>query len=361
MRKKIFKINQILRRYGTVLASFLIFALPASTNYKLYDYGMGGGGMGGSTSPSYAIDGIFGEVNTTSLVGSSYNVGPGMVYTQQAHVPSSPTFTNPSNYYNKLQFVLDTGGNPSDAKFAIAISTDNFVTTNYVQNDNTIGSALGIEDYQTYAAWGGASGALVTGLTASTTYKMKVKAMAGMFTETGYGPIATASTVGPSLSFDIDVSATDSDSDAPYSVNLGSVSTSSVTTSSVKVWVDFDSNAENGSRVYIAGQNAGLLSASTGASIASATADLSVASSGFGIQNSTVTQGSGGPLSVVSPYNGSGENVGIVDTTLRELLSSSNPLTAGRASFVLKAKATSVTLAASDYTETYTIVASAAF
>jgi hypothetical protein len=50
-----------------------------------------------------------------------------------------------------------------------------------------------------------------------------------------------------------------------------------------------------------------------------------------------------------------------VDTQFRQLLSSSGPITDGRASFLLKIKTDNVTPAASDYVDIYTLVAAAAF
>lgn len=352
-----------MKKVFAVHMSLFMLALPASTNYKLNDYGFGSGGVGNATSggSNYSLNGITGEMSAGNLDGTAYDLGPGLVFTNQADVPGAPTFTNPSNYYNKLKIVLDTGGNPSDAKFAIAISTDDFSTTYYVQSDNTVGATLGAEDYQTYTAWGGASGVLIIGLSANTTYKVKVKAMQGKFTETGYSAIASATTVSPILSFDIDVSSSDSDTDPPFVVSFGNLPAGTVTTSTEKVWVDFSTNGESGGRVYVYDVNGGLTSARAAATITSATGDLSALSSGYGAQGSSATQGVGGPFSIVSPYNVSSNNVGIIDTSIREVFSTSNPITSGRASFLLKAKSSAVTPAAGDYTDTLTVIASASF
>ena len=180
-----------------------LLVLPSSTNYKLRDYGFGAGSQGMPSSTNYEMQGVVGEVGGNELSGTNYNLGPGFIFTQQANVPDLPTFENTANYYNKLVFTVDPSDNPSDSKFAIAISDDDFVTTNYIQDDNTVGSSLGIEDYQTYANWGGAGGEFVIGLASDTTYKIKVKALSGAFTETGFGPIAQATTVSPNISFAI--------------------------------------------------------------------------------------------------------------------------------------------------------------
>lgn len=340
----------------------LIFVLPASTNYQLKDYGYGGGGLGNGSSSTYSIEGIFGEQNTSTLDGTTYDLGPGLEYTNQANVPPAPTFTNPNNYYNKLKLVIAPGGNPSDTTFAIAISTDNFSSdTRYVQSDTTVGATLGLEDYQTYSTWGGASGFNIIGLTANTTYTVKVKAWQGKFTETGYGPTASAATVSPQLTFDIDVSSTDSDTDPPFTTNFGDLIAGAVTDSPQKIWVDFTTNGESGGRVYITASNAGLSSTRASYTINAVTGNLTSLSEGFGAQGSTASQTSGSTFAIASAYDLASNNVATTDTTIREIFTTSGPVTGGRGSFLLKAKSSAVTPAASDYTETLTVIASASF
>jgi hypothetical protein len=339
---------------------FIFLALPASTTYELKDFGFGSGG-GSSTSTTYGMTAITGEQSGGKLTSTTYDLGSGMVFTNQANVPSAPSFTNPANYYNKLLVTLVAGENPSDAVYAIAISSDNFVTTQYVQSDSTVGATLGIEDYQTYTAWGGASGTLIIGLTANTTYKVKVKAMQGSKTETDYGPVATQATVGPKLSFDIDVSATDTETAAPFTTNLGNLSPGVVTNSPQRVWVDFDTNAENGGRVYIKGSNNGLASTRAGYTIGAVSGNLAALQEGFGVQGVSATQSAGGPFTLVPAYNLTSDNVAVSDTTIREIFTASTPVASGRGSFQLKAKATAVTPAASDYQEVLTVITSASF
>ena len=350
----------VLKKNSILLSTFLmLFVLPASTTYELHDAGFGSGGVGVAESGTYGMTGISGEISVQKGIGTLYNLGPGLQYTRQSNVPSAPTFSNPSNHYNKLKFVLDTGGNPTDTLFVIAISTDDFATTSYVQANGTIGASA---VYQTYADWGGASGEFVTGLAPSTTYKIKVAAVQTKYTETEYSATSTASTTAPSLSFDIDVSASDSETSAPYTVAFGTLATGSVTTATDKVWLDLASNAEGGGFVYVYGAGTGLTSIAAGHTIPSVTANLAVTSEGYGMRVDYVTQSAGGPLVAVSPYDGSAENVGVIDTTSRTVLSSSSaPITAGRGSFLLKASTDTMTPAASDYTETLTVVASATF
>jgi hypothetical protein len=346
-----------------VLVPTVVFAdYPASSKYQLHGYGFGSGGGGDSASTKYRINAISGENGSNELSGNAFKLGAGLNFAQQADVPSAPTLQNADNNYNKLHFVVNPHQNASDAIFALAVSTDDFVSdTRYVQNDNTIGLALGAEDYQTYAAWGGASGADLVGLDASTTYYLKAKAMHGDFTETCWGPTANAATVAPSISFDIDVSSSDEETDPPFTVGFGSLVPNSVNNSTSKVWIDLTTNAAGGGRVYVAGSNVGLASAHSSYVIPALTGDLSTSAEGYGAQTVSLAQGSGGPISAVSPYNGADANVGRIDTTIREIFSTANPINAGRASFRLMAKSTQVTPAATDYTDTLTLIASASF
>ncbi|MBI5621080.1 hypothetical protein HY949_04820 [Candidatus Gottesmanbacteria bacterium] len=338
------------------------WAGPVSTNYQLKQYGFGSGGSQNSTSTNYATHTTTGETETGKLASTNFKIGAGLSFTLQAEGPPAPTFTNPASYYNKLKLVVNKGGNASDATYAVAISTDNFVSdTKYVQSDMTVGAGLGLEDWMTYTAWGGTTGVNIIGLAQNTTYYVKSVAKKGKYTQTGYGPTASATTVNPSLTFDIDVSATDTDTEPPFGIQFSDLLAGSVIDSPKKVWVDLATNGESGGKVYIYGQNAGLSSATTSYTIPSATGDLTSASEGFGAQGASATQTTGGPLTMSAPYNGTSNTVGITDTAIRDIFSSTNPITGGRGSFALKAKSSSVTPASDDYSETLTVIASASF
>lgn len=352
--------NSVKRNNVLLSFMFLFFVLPASTTYELHDAGFGAGGIGVAESGTYGMTGISGEISGEKGIGTLYNLGPGLQYTRQSNVPAAPNFSNDSNWYNKLKFILDDGDNPTDTLFALAISSDNFVTTNFVQSTGVVGASA---VYQTYADWGGVGGEFVTGLAPSTEYKLKVKAVQTKYTETEYSAPATASTAAPSLSFDIDVSASDAETAAPYTVSFGNLAIGSVTTAPNKVWFDLASNAEGGSFVYVYGSGTGLYSVAANHTIPSlTTANLAAETEGYGMRVESVGQSLGGPLAAVAPFAGTLENVGGITTATQTILnSSSNPITAGRASFLLKAITSTNTPAASDYTETLTAVASATF
>lgn len=167
--------------------------------------------------------------------------------------------------------------------------------------------------------------------------------------------------VTPTLTFDIDVDASDTETSPPYAIDFGSLTAASVANSPKKIWIDFDTNGVAGGRVYVAGLNDGLRSTAANFTIASSTSNLGTAPSGFGAQGSSATQGGGGPFVISSPYDGSSDNVGALNTTFQSIFSTGNPVTAGRGSFLLKVKPSSLTPASNDYSETLIIIAAGTY
>lgn len=345
-----------------VTGGLALFAvLPGTDNYELRSYGFGSGGTSESGTSNYSLEGLAGEISALDVGSDNYGLRSGIFGVQLANLPDVPAFTNDNDWYNKLALVIDTAGNPSDTTFAVAISTDDFVTTQYVQSDDTVGNALGTEDFRDYNSWGSGSGTQIIGLQPDTTYKVKVKARQGDFTETGFGPEASAATSVPSLVFDIDIADTDQESAAPYELEFGQVPPDTITDSPDLIWLDIDSNGESGTMVYVVSQNDGLVSAVTGYTIIPVTGDLGSLQEGVGAQNTFTDQTAGDPLVAEAPYDGAGDNIGAVDNQFRPMLSSTGPLEGGRAAFLLKIKTTAMTPAASDYVDIYTVIASASF
>jgi hypothetical protein len=333
----------------TIFSMFLFVVLPASPNYKLDSLDVNGGGAIGN-STNYKTETTLGEaVQTNNAKTNNYQLGAGLLFTQQANTPTV-TMVNTGDWYSKLLITINQQNNSASGKYSIAISTDNFVTTQYVQSDGTVGAVLGSEDIQTYTAWGGALGSYVIGLNASTTYYVKVKAHRGTATESPYGPVVSAATSGAALSFDIDTAATDSETAAPYTIDIGTITPNTVTAAANLLWFDIATNAQNGATVYMQGVTNNLTS-SNGSTIASTTGNLTALSSGYGVQVNTLTQTTGGPLVSVAPYNGTLNNVGNVTTTMQPIVTSTTSIVGGRVSAILKAKVDAVTVAA-DYSQT---------
>ena len=347
-------------------SNFLLFTLhdnalagPSSSNFQLLDYGFGSGGTASSSSTNYMFQGILGEVETSSPSSANYLALPGLTYTLEPNTPNAPNLSNPSNYYNKLKIIIDNGGNPSDTTFVIQVasgSADFSQNVFYVQSDNTLGTS---PMWQIYTAWNGASGFNLIGLNPGTIYYARVAAKRGTFQQGRYSAVASAATINPTLTFNVQ---TTSQSIPPFSVNIGNLTPGSVTTSSDKITATISTNATNGGLVYIYGTNNGLKTTTATYTITSSSNNLNLALEGYGARGTTVTQTSGGPMKFDSPYDGNGNVVGIIDTTERLFSDSTQtPVIGGQTNFELKAKASSSTPAAGDYVDTITLIGTGSF
>ncbi len=340
----------------TTAAVFLLAAVPSSTNYVLKAYGFSNGG-GSSSSSTYGLGSDVGSVNGAS-VSATYKLPSGIKASTTVPVPSAPTFTNPDSSYSRLKLTLNASSFPSDTKYLIAISSDGFATTKYVQTDNTIGTGLSIANCQTYSAWGGASGFWVLSLGNATTYAVKVAALQGSKTGSAFGPTASAATVTPSASFALSTSLT---STPPFNTSFASLPAGTPTTANATIMATVSTNAQNGGLIQISDQFNGLHSTSKSYTLASATADLSSVAKGYGAQVSGVAQSSGGPLTSVNPFDGTSNNVGSLTTALQTLASFSNPISNGVATISLIAKSDTQVPASTDYADILTITLAPVF
>ncbi|MGA2911620.1 MAG: hypothetical protein ABSE17_03225 [Candidatus Levyibacteriota bacterium] len=369
----------LLKRFSlaTILFSIAILSLffapralagPTSTTYQVVDYGFGAGGIATTSGASnkYMLQGIAGELEFASPSSSNYMAWPGLTYTEQPAVPSAPTFTNPSNYYNKLHITINQGSELSDTVYAISISTDNFASNiKYVQADETVASVAVWQSYGTSGgsptAWHGSDGIDIIGLTPGTTYYARIVAGRGTFTQGVPGPTVSAATVNPKLTYSL---TTTRFSAPPYVVVINNIDPGgAVKTSDDQITANISTNGANGGSILVSSANGALVSTSVpGNPITSATNNLDSVSQGYGAQGVSVSQSSGGPLALVSPYNTTtGNNVGILDTNKRVFASSTVPVTNGSATFVLKAKVAAGSSPATDYTDKLIILANGAF
>jgi hypothetical protein len=349
-----------IRTLLSLFAATWLAALPVSTHYSLGSYGFGTGGTAGTNSGHYSINGIAGDTAGTSS-SAHYQAGAGANYQQQADVPLV-TLSNPSQWYNKLIVTLTPNGNPTDAKYVIAISTDSFATTYYVKSDLTLTTTFSATLFRTYTAWGGSSGFILRGLKPNSIYTAKSAGYRGVYTQSAYGPTSAGTTTNtPNLSFEIDIASTDTTSSPPYVVQFTQLLAGFVYTPPVRVWVSLDTNADSGGLVYVSDQNTGLVSSHVGYTINSTSTDINTQPEGYGAQGASVTQVSGGPLVLSAPFNGAGGNVGGLTTTFQQIFGSTTPITSGRGSFNLKAKSSTGTPASADYSDIMTVVAAASF
>lgn len=335
---------RILLGLGMVFAAF-----SSSTSYKLNSYSVGGGSTNSSASSNYSLQASTGQVNGPTSSSATYSTKSGAIQTEQTNVPPAPTLSNGGGtYYNQLNFIINTASNPTDAQYAVAVSTTSgFTVTNYVQADGTLNTT---PVYQTYAQWGSGSGTLAVGLLPNTTYWFKVNSIQGKFTNAAYGPSANLATVGPAISFSL----------TPNTISFGSLLPGSVVTSPSTISLTFATNASNGGAIYSAGQNTGLVSASSSnynIHVLAPSGDLSSLSEGFGIKGLTASA----PLSIQTPYDGSSNVVGAVYTTFQPVFSASASVTSGTATATLLAKSSISTPSATDYQDTLTFIAAASY
>lgn len=181
---------------GVVLAQTL-----SSPTYQIEGSTLDGGGES-STSANYRSRDSFSDIESGETVGTTWKSLLGFQPGAYPGIPAQPTFANTGgSLYNSLDFIVATGdGQQTDTTYAIAISNDNFVTTYFIQTDDTVGIS---PIFQTYVGWNSGTGERVTGLLPSTTYKIKVKARYGSDSESGYSLEASATTSAPSLTFAI--------------------------------------------------------------------------------------------------------------------------------------------------------------
>ena len=146
--------HKLLGMFGLGLGLFA--ALSSSSTLQLNNYSLGTSGSNSGASTSYFIEGSAGELQAVATSSATIAVQSGSLQAQESNVPPAPSLSNNSNaYYNKLSITINNGGNPSDAIFSIALSSDNFSTTNYVQADGTVGAT---PVFRTYTQWGGPAG-----------------------------------------------------------------------------------------------------------------------------------------------------------------------------------------------------------
>ena len=192
-------------KHASIIVSLFVLLLPLvavaqtlnSTNYQIED-SIFDSGAENSNSANYRSRDSIDSVETGSSLSSTFKSILGFQPGAYPGIPGTPTLTNTGGtMYDSLDFVVVTGnGQQDDTNYAIAISNDNFATTNYIQTDDTLGSTPA---WQTYTGWNGGTGETVVGLASGSTYKIKVKARYGPDSESGYSQEASATTAGPLL------------------------------------------------------------------------------------------------------------------------------------------------------------------
>lgn len=188
--------------------------------------------------------------------------------------------------------------------------------------------------------------------------------------------VTVTATVVPSITFDIDTATTDIDSNAPYSVSLGNITTGdsrvSGTTDTVNyIWIDLDTNATGGAVVTVQNANGADGMESTSVStddIDSAAGTIANGTENYGICVAAVTETTGAleksgdftsgtctaDLQTPAVHDLTTAAANILDTT-------SAPISAGRAQITVAAAISALTDAHDDYTDTLTFIATGTF
>lgn len=147
---------------------------------------------------------------------------------------------------------------------------------------------------------------------------------------------------------------------------LGTLSSASVATSPTPRTATVNTNAKNGWMIWAKDLNTGLASATAAATIASTTpgsnSTLSAGTAGYNTGATSTQVGGSGTITVAAPFVGAGAGQGGgLDTTLRTVASSGG--TADTAVLTLKNNVAinATTPAASDYTDTITVIGAGLF
>ena len=123
---------------------------------------------------SWQDTGLSPNTEYTYQVKAKDQVGNASAYTAEqskytlANIPGAPTLENSST---SAELTINTNSNSTATEYAIAISSDSWVTTDYVQINNSFDTGI---IWQTLANWG--SPLTITGLAQDTEYKYKIKA-----------------------------------------------------------------------------------------------------------------------------------------------------------------------------------------
>ncbi len=137
-------------------------------------------GLGGSTTFGGLLTGTTYYANLFAYdeygnVSSSTNQ---VNFTTDVATPGVPTVSASTTNKNALKVVINEGGNTGDIEYVVCKTTDGVACDGggFVKADNTLGSS-GV--WQNYAAWGGASGFYITGLSVNESYRILVQARRG--------------------------------------------------------------------------------------------------------------------------------------------------------------------------------------
>jgi hypothetical protein len=284
------------------------------------------------------------------------------------------TVCGPTGCYNNARFEINAQTNPSDTLYGIQISDDDFSTDiRYIDGQTfkpKTRDLIDINDYKTKSVWE-SEVRNIKGLEQDTQYWIRITALHGDFTESEPSQTATATTALSTVTFDIDIedeTGTAAETGAPYSISFTTerrlVVSGPPQTAENLIWLDTETNGLGGFAILQSGLNGGLFSSTESYTVTSATVDLNSTTEGFGLQSfytaETYGLGSGngslGVIDVSTGYDGTGNYVGEIQTTLSKIYETDAPTLQGRVGIKLKARASTSTPPATDYSEEITLI-----
>lgn len=361
-----------------------------SSNFSIHDFTLGAGGGEDQTSSNFKVLQSFGDgLQDERLTSTNYKVGYGTPTVWMANVPNVQCFetttdgstncddgdVNPDGMvmvcgkggcYDRARIEIDPQNNPSDTLYSVQITTDAaWNSWNYIDGSTYLIEAEAnhdINDYLTESTWEGTGTNInILGLESDTQYYVRITALHGDYTESSPSPDANATTTHPQITFDLDIAGTgggSSETSAPYSISIGEMAIDTVSAASALIWLDIGSNASSGVVITVKDANNGLYEPTETYTISSATADLDVASEGYGLQEYSASESYLGPLTVESNFGGAGNNVGGISTSTTNIYNTaSNPIHEGRASLYVKVKPSIQAPAPGSYEDEITLIA----
>lgn len=259
-------------------------------------------------------------------------------------------------------FTVEVGASytASGAAATITFTIDGTTTDGTLTNPSTAGS------YSTVLAMCDETASCTTSFTTSHTSSVGI-AIADS------DQVSVTASVDPSLTFDIDTSVADAETSAPYTVALGTITTTNTKTSGTTdavnmIILEADTNAAGGVVVTVQNANGtnGLVSTSVPAdNINSATATQANGTENYGLCVYTAglsgftRAGSYGSGTCVT--NSDTNEVKALSTTTANIVSTTAPVAAAHAEVAVSAAISGTTVAHSDYADTLTFIATATF
>jgi hypothetical protein len=369
-------------------SSFALAETIVSPSYKIEGLTFGADGGADLNSANFRLNlSAGGNLNDVKLQSTSYKVGAGVKSVLQANIPQLACFesttsastdcTDPAvvpngmeqvcgfgGCFNKARFEIDAQGNPTDTLYSVQITTDaGWGSWNYVDGTSRFIESVAnhdIDDYLTESVWESGAGVFnIVGLDPAVTYYLRITALRGDFTESGYSNVLSSTTGVATTSFNVLVA--DENEMATTDIDLGTMSYGTVAVGDNFIWLYLGTNASGGAGIYVRDLYSGLRSISTAFTIDSVSSDLS-SNIGYGLQNRTSVQDNLGPIIPSLMYNLGGEIVGIVENDLAANLiysTSNKPVLNGKTSLYVKANPAEAAPSVTDYTDTlYFTVAS---